>query len=301
MALATNADISNELWQSALVTLEHTFSKPVFEMWLKPIRFVSFHGNELHLAVHSKFAQDWVGSKLRAQMIDVLSELFGTSVELRLSVAEPMEGPRAATGVPSRPLEDFRSANLNARYTFEEFVVGNSNRFAHAAAQAVAGAPARAYNPLFLYGGVGLGKTHLMHAIGHRVIQDNPAANIVYVSCEKFTNEFIIAIKNNRTPEFRNRYRHVDVLLIDDIQFLDGKETTQEEFFHTFNSLHEARTPARDLERSSAQRNSNARSAAALAVRVGTAHRYPAARSRNARSDFAQEGGEPRKFRSPTK
>jgi chromosomal replication initiator protein len=240
MALAiSNSDISNELWQSALGTLERTFSKPVFEMWIKPIRFISFHGNELHLAVHSKFAQDWVGSKLRAQMIGVLSELFGTDVELRLSVAEPGEGARAGGAVPRQP-EELRTANLNVRYTFEEFVVGNSNRFAHAAAQAVAGAPAHAYNPLFLYGGVGLGKTHLMHAIGHRVIQDNLASNVVYVTCEKFTNEFIIALQNNRTPEFRNRYRQVDVLLIDDIQFLAGKETTQEEFFHTFNALHES-------------------------------------------------------------
>src|SRR5579871_5919752 len=240
MALAMNSDISNELWQSALDTLERTFSKPVFEMWIKPIRFISLHGNELHLAVHSKFAQDWLGSKLRPQMIGVLSELFGTSVELRLSVAEPNEAGRASVGTQTRPLEEFRTANLNVRYTFEEFVVGNSNRFAHAAAQAVAGAPAHAYNPLFLYGGVGLGKTHLMHAIGHRVIQDSPDANVVYVTCEKFTNEFIIALQNNRTPEFRNRYRQVDVLLIDDIQFLAGKETTQEEFFHTFNALHES-------------------------------------------------------------
>jgi chromosomal replication initiator protein len=240
MALATNSETSNELWQSALCTLERTFSKPVFEMWIKPIRFISLHGNELHLAVHSKFAQDWVGSKLRAQMIGVLSELFGTSVELRLSVAETGETSRSMPGFAPRPLEEFRTANLNTRYTFEEFVVGTSNRFAHAAAQAVAGAPAHAYNPLFLYGGVGLGKTHLMHAIGHRVIQDNLAANVVYVTCEKFTNEFIIALQNNRTPEFRNRYRQVDVLLIDDIQFLAGKETTQEEFFHTFNALHES-------------------------------------------------------------
>src|SRR5215475_13391 len=130
MALAMNSDISNELWQSALDTLERTFSKPVFEMWIKPIRFISLHGNELHLAVHSKFAQDWVGSKLRPQMIGVLSELFGTSVELRLSVAEPSEGARgvpAGAAAERRQLEEFRSANLNARYTFEEFVVGNSN------------------------------------------------------------------------------------------------------------------------------------------------------------------------------
>jgi chromosomal replication initiator protein len=241
MALAIgNSDISNELWQSALGMLERSFSKPVFEMWIKPMRFVSYHGNELHVTVHSNFARDWVGTKLKSQVVGVLREVFGTDLELRLSVAEPGNPAQGAAPPPARPSEDLRTANLNARYTFEEFVVGNSNRFAHAAAQAVASAPARAYNPLFLYGGVGLGKTHLMHAIGHRVMQDNNTANVVYVTCEKFTNEFIIALQNNRTPEFRNRYRQVDVLLIDDIQFLAGKETTQEEFFHTFNALHES-------------------------------------------------------------
>jgi chromosomal replication initiator protein len=241
MALAIgNSDVSNELWQSALGTLERHFSKPVFEMWIKPMRFVSYHGSELHLAVHSKFAREWVSTKLQPQMLDVLREVFGSDLDLRLSVAEPIEVSAGGATLPTRPPEDLRTANLNVRYTFEEFVVGNSNRFAHAAAQAVASAPARAYNPLFLYGGVGLGKTHLMHAIGHRVMQDNASANVVYVTCEKFTNEFIIALQNNRTPEFRNRYRQVDVLLIDDIQFLAGKETTQEEFFHTFNALHES-------------------------------------------------------------
>jgi chromosomal replication initiator protein len=243
MALAIGSpDISNELWRSALETLERNFSKPVFEMWIKPMRFVSYQGNELHLAVHSKFAREWVGSKLQNQIIEVLRDAFGVTMELRLSVAEPGELGPASSPVSTMPRvpDELRTANLNVRYTFEEFVVGNSNRFAHAAAQAVASAPARAYNPLFLYGGVGLGKTHLMHAIGHRVLQDNISANVVYVTCEKFTNEFIIALQNNRTPEFRNRYRQVDVLLIDDIQFLAGKETTQEEFFHTFNALHES-------------------------------------------------------------
>ena len=138
MSLAANSEVSNELWQSALDTFERTFSKPVFEMWIKPMRFISFHGTELHLAVHSKFARDWVGTKLRGQMIDVLSELFGTPVELRLSVAEANDTARGGSVFAPRPLEDFRTANLNVRYTFEEFVVGNSSRFAHAACRAVA-------------------------------------------------------------------------------------------------------------------------------------------------------------------
>jgi chromosomal replication initiator protein len=233
MALAVgSSDISNELWRSALEALERKFSKPIFEMWIKPIRLVTITNEEL------------VEHRLKAQIAEVLAEVFGASLDLQFTVAEPDHGPAgAATQVPPamvRAQEELRSSNLNARYTFEEFVIGNSNRFAHAAAQAVACAPARAYNPLFLYGGVGLGKTHLMHAIGHRVLIDNASANVVYVTCEKFTNEFIIALQNNRTPEFRNRYRQVDVLLIDDIQFLAGKETTQEEFFHTFNALHES-------------------------------------------------------------
>jgi len=246
MALAIgNSDASTELWQAALEALERKFSKPIFEMWIKPIRLVMLQGDELLLSVQSNFARDWVENRLKGQISEVLGEVFGGACELRFTVAEPevaqpapVAGPTAAA--PTRAPEELRSSNLNARYTFEEFVIGNSNRFAHAAAQAVACAPARAYNPLFLYGGVGLGKTHLMHAIGHRVLLDNPAANVVYVTCEKFTNEFIIALQNNRTPEFRNRYRQIDVLLIDDIQFLAGKETTQEEFFHTFNALHES-------------------------------------------------------------
>lgn len=237
--------ISNELWNAALASLELRYSKPIFEMWLKPIRPIAMSDVEIVLSVQSPFARDWVENRLKGDISDVLTELLGATIALRFVVAaEPAtaQEPEYALPAPGRPPqnEDIRHGNLNPRYTFEEFVVGNSNRFAHAASQAVAEAPARAYNPLFLYGGVGLGKTHLMHAIGHRVLAANPAANIVYVSSEKFTNEFIIAIKNNQTVEFRNKYRHVDVLLIDDIQFLEGKEQTQEEFFHTFNSLHEA-------------------------------------------------------------
>jgi len=233
-----------ELWSAALDALERKYSKPIFEMWLKPMRLVELGPAEIVLSVHSNFARDWVENRLKNDIAHVLAELLGETIALRFIVADNPDGigesRSAPVTPPIAPPDELRLGNLNPRYTFDEFVVGNSNRFAHAASQAVAEAPARAYNPLFLYGGVGLGKTHLMHAIGHRVAAANPSSNVVYVSSEKFTNEFIIAIKNNQTVEFRNRYRHVDVLLIDDIQFLEGKEQTQEEFFHTFNSLHEA-------------------------------------------------------------
>jgi chromosomal replication initiator protein len=235
---------TSDLWAAALELLEPRYNKPVFEMWLKPMRLVELTPNEIVLAVNTTFARDWVENRLKTDITSVLHEILGAEIALRV-VVDPGPGTESVpTAVPAtRPpavTEELRIGNLNPRYTFDDFVIGNSNRFAHAASQAVAEAPAMAYNPLFLYGGVGLGKTHLMHAIGHRVLARNPHANIVYVSSEKFTNEFIIAIKNNQTVEFRNRYRHVDVLLIDDIQFLEGKEQTQEEFFHTFNSLHEA-------------------------------------------------------------
>jgi chromosomal replication initiator protein len=234
---------TTDLWAAALERLEPRYNKPVFEMWLKPMRLVELTPEGIVLAVNTTFARDWVENRLKGDIVAVLHEILGAELTLRV-VVDPSGGTETVeTAVPARPVavtEELRLGNLNPRYTFGDFVVGNSNRFAHAASQAVAEAPAMAYNPLFLYGGVGLGKTHLMHAIGQRVLERSPSANIVYVSSEKFTNEFIIAIKNNQTVEFRNRYRHVDVLLIDDIQFLEGKEQTQEEFFHTFNSLHEA-------------------------------------------------------------
>ncbi|MEO6990717.1 MAG: chromosomal replication initiator protein DnaA [Candidatus Baltobacteraceae bacterium] len=249
MELAVGShDYCGELWLSALAALEQRYSKPIFEMWLKPMRPLGLDGNELVLAVQSPFARDWAENRLKGDIAEVLGGLTGSTVRLRFVIAP--EGDAGAPAAPVAPaaapqiqrfgVDDARPGNLNPRYTFEEFVVGNSNRFAHAASQAVAEAPAKAYNPLFLYGGVGLGKTHLMHAIGHRVIGTNPRANVVYVSSEKFTNEFIVAVQKNQTLEFRNKYRLVDVLLIDDIQFIEGKEGTLEEFFHTFNALHEA-------------------------------------------------------------
>ncbi len=236
MAVAIgSAGISSELWQTVLDALDRKFTKPVFNMWLKPMHPVALDGMELTLSVQNAFARDWCENRLKTDITDAIRDVLQIPVDLQFVIADASV-PHALGSV--RASEEFRPGNLNGRYTFEEFVVGASNRFAHAAAQAVACTPGKAYNPLFLYGGVGLGKTHLMHAIGHRVLVDNPNANVLYVSCEKFTNEFIIALQNNRTPEFRKSYRQVDVLLIDDVQFLAGKETTQEEFFHTFNDLH---------------------------------------------------------------
>ena len=222
-----SSDISTEFWQTVLGALECKFSKPVFEMWIKPMRVVSLEDADLTIAVQNAFALNWAENRLKDGVTEVIRELLQVPIDLHFVVVEGAQ-PAGSPAPALRPSAELRVGNLNGRYTFEEFVVGASNRFAHAAAQAVACTPAKAYNPLFLYGGVGLGKTHLMHAIGHRVLLDNPSANVLYVSCEKFTNDFIIALQNNQT------------LLIDDVQFLAGKETTQEEFFHTFNALHDS-------------------------------------------------------------
>ncbi|HXM17358.1 MAG TPA: chromosomal replication initiator protein DnaA [Candidatus Tumulicola sp.] len=248
--MATVLPTTNEeyLWQTCLGNLETKFTKPIFEMWIKPMRLVRMTPDEVTLTVQNAFAKDWAENRLKATILGTLSELLGSDFKVRFVVDESADGSAGIvqdSGTPAGSAgqalaADFRHTGLTDRYTFEQFVVGATNRFAHAAAQAVADSPARAYNPLFIYGAVGLGKTHLMHAIGHRVLMSDPRARVVYVSSETFTNEFITAIKNNQTVEFRNRYRTVDVLLIDDIQFLEGKEQTQEEFFHTFNTLHEA-------------------------------------------------------------
>lgn len=246
----------SQVWQQCLDVLERQLPKSSIENWLRTTRPVAVVDDTIIVAVQGEFAKDRIesryGGMLRRALMDLtnrnMSLRFVTNVIEDLSpVAQGPAGSAVGAEAPAAPAPSAPAAPegslpkpLNPRYTFETFVVGNSNRFAHAASLAVAETPARAYNPLFIYGGVGLGKTHLMHAIGHYVVSQNPSARVAYVSTETFTNEFINALRDNSTLEFQNHYRHVDVLLIDDIQFLAGKERTQEEFYHTFNAIHEA-------------------------------------------------------------
>ncbi|WP_232698009.1 chromosomal replication initiator protein DnaA [Brevibacillus daliensis] len=236
----------SELWRKVLAKIEKTLSKPSFDTWLKATKATALEEDSLIVVAPNEFARDWLESRYSPLITEMLFETTGVHMKVKFVVPqnpdlgindEMMIAPKVV--LQSQGVEDQPTSILNPRYTFDTFVIGSGNRFAHAASLAVAEAPAKAYNPLFIYGGVGLGKTHLMHAIGHYVIQHNPSAKVVYLSSEKFTNEFINSIRDNKTVEFRNKYRSVDVLLIDDIQFLAGKEQTQEEFFHTFNALHE--------------------------------------------------------------
>lgn len=225
-------DIKN-IWKKTLEKIEQRISGPSFETWLKDTEALSLINDNLLVTVPTDFVKEWLENRYSPLICDVLEEVTGMRLHVTFTVGTAAKMP------PFSRDDEISSAQLNPKYTFESFVIGNSNRFAHAAALAVAEAPAKAYNPLFIYGGVGLGKTHLMHAIGHFVHRHYPHFKVVYLSTEKFTNEFINSIRDNRTVDFRNKYRTVDVLLIDDIQFLAGKESTQEEFFHTFNALHE--------------------------------------------------------------
>lgn len=252
-------DLQADTWQSILSELEKDLSKPSFDTWFKSTNLLAIEDNQLAIVVPNEFAKDWLQKKYydliqnKASVIlnkNNLSLLFLTLEEEKAYSAGDIINSAASNN--KQPLnnrtnlnaftnqDDYGLSTLNPKYVFDTFIVGNGNRFAHAASLAVAEAIAKAYNPLFIYGGVGLGKTHLMHAIGHYVLQNQKNCRVMYVSSEKFTNELINAIKDDKTVKFRNKYRNIDVLLIDDIQFLAGKEATQEEFFHTFNALHEA-------------------------------------------------------------
>lgn len=239
----------NEQWQQVLSILQKRVSKPSYETWLISTRAVVFNDSTVVICTPNNFARDWLENRYTKHIKEAVFDYTGKHIELKFIIESDDETEEL--GAPSTPVtppakakpntEEAFAHMMNPKYTFDTFVIGSGNRFAHAASLAVAEAPAKAYNPLFLYGGVGLGKTHLMHAIGHYVLEHNPSARVMYISSEKFTNEFINAVRDNRGEDFRNKYRTIDVLLIDDIQFLAGKEGTQEEFFHTFNALHEER------------------------------------------------------------
>lgn len=230
-------------WQAALGQLQLELAKATFDTWVRDAELLTYEDGSYTVGVKNAYARDWLQERLLATIKRTLSGIAGRSVEVRFVVWQgEVEAGATSSAEPSpTPLlqaveTNSERAGLNPRYSFRNFVVGSSNRLAHAAALAVAESPAKAYNPLFLYGGVGLGKTHLLHAIGHACFDVGP--NVLYVSSEEFTNDMINAIRSQRTEPFRERYRRIDVLLIDDIQFIAGKESTQEEFFHTFNALH---------------------------------------------------------------
>lgn len=232
----------NELLFKAKELLKDEMTKISYETWIKSLEIDSMNNNHIVLRATSPFQKEAVETRYYDLIINTFK--FITNKDCTISVITKDESSDEVIEAPSSSNMDtnlnYIHSNLNPKYTFDTFVVGNNNRFAHAAALAVAEAPATSYNPLFLYGGVGLGKTHLMHAIGNKILQNNKATHVLYVTSEKFTNQLINAIKDNKNEQFRNVYRNIDVLLIDDIQFIAGKERIQEEFFHTFNTLHES-------------------------------------------------------------
>ncbi len=235
---------AEQAWQAALGQLQMEMPKAAFDTWVRDAELISYEDGSFIVGVQNAYARDWLHSRLSSTITRQLTGIMNRAVEVRFVV---WQNPLIGDG--AQPEEDFypseaafaggvqeQNITLNSKYSFDNFVVGASNRLAHAASLAVAEKPAHAYNPLFLYGGVGLGKTHLLHAIGNHCYRRGQ--QVLYVSSEEFTNDLINAIRSHTTQAFREKYRRIDVLLIDDIQFIAGKESTQEEFFHTFNTLH---------------------------------------------------------------
>ena len=234
---------AEQAWHAAVGQLQMEMPKASFDTWVRDTEFLSYEDGSFMIGVQNAYARDWLHSRLASTVTRILTGIMNRTVEVHFNTwqkpVEPDATRLAKISEPAYEMDDeteFRNSTLNPRYTFENFVVGPSNRLAHAASMAVAEKPSDAYNPLFLYGGVGLGKTHLLHGIGNMCTQRG--MQVLYVSSEEFTNDLINAIRTHTTQAFREKYRRIDVLLIDDIQFIAGKESTQEEFFHTFNTLH---------------------------------------------------------------
>jgi chromosomal replication initiator protein len=236
---------SSNIWEEILARVQGKVNRHSFYTWFKPTGFMGDDGRTLTVRVPNSLFKDWITKHYSGVIAEALTEVGRTDTGVTF-VASPLgEGELPAPPPPESapftiPPPTTSVAGLNPRYTFDTFIVGTSNQFAHAACRAVAEAPSRSYNPLFIYGGVGLGKTHLMHAVGHYVLQHDPNLTLTYISSERFMNEMINAVRYDRLIDFRERYRTVDVLLVDDVQFLAGKEGTQNEFFHTFNALYDS-------------------------------------------------------------
>jgi chromosomal replication initiator protein len=229
----------DSLWDRLLTALETNTSGTELESWLRTCQLVAIDGDHLRIRAPNKNTRDWLLQNHADALESAARRVLGGNPRLSFEVDRDVPVPPPVLRPPREPAPVL-STGLATRYTFDTFVVGNSNQFAQAACQAVAELPSKAYNPLFIYGGVGLGKTHLLHAIGHQFARLYPTLRLLYLSTERFTNELINAIRYDRTAEFRAKYRNIDLLLIDDIHFISGKERTQEEFFHTFNDLYDA-------------------------------------------------------------
>jgi chromosomal replication initiator protein len=231
----------DDLWQGVLAHLRERLGNQNFETWIKPIRVRETSDDEICLEVPNKFFRDWLVEHFLGSIHESLAVLARRSMKISLSINQRLQSNGVAEKkVEREPPRPPRVNNLIPKYNFENFVVGASNQFAHAASLAVANQPGEHYNPLFIYGGVGLGKTHLINAIGHRIVEKRPALKVLYLSSESFMNELIASLRRDKMDEFKTRFRNIDALILDDVQFIAGKERTQEEFFHTFNSLYES-------------------------------------------------------------
>jgi chromosomal replication initiator protein len=238
------------IWLESIKIIKENITKQNFETWIKPIKIVSLEDNTVTLSVPNKFFRDWIVDNYYPIISDAISTVTATAASVSFAIQKSFKGDNAQKITPvseegsspqdRSPAHQRMLSSLNPHYSFERFIVGTSNQFAHAAARSVAEQPAHNYNPLFIYGGVGLGKTHLINAIGLLTVALYPKKHVLYVSAEEFMNELINSIRYDKMPEFREKYRKIDCLLIDDIQFIAGKERTQEEFFHTFNTLHDS-------------------------------------------------------------
>ncbi|AGK99630.1 chromosomal replication initiator protein DnaA [Desulfoscipio gibsoniae] len=230
----------NSIWKKTISKIKNKLTPQSYSTWINTMQPIAIKNNIFYIGVPDQFSKDWLNNNYALLFSEIISDITNDKTTVQFILEDEMHQSNTNSGL-TEELSDLKYSILNPRYNFENYVVGNNNRFAHAACLAVAESPAKGYNPLFIYGGVGLGKTHLMHAIGHYARQHNSNDYIVaYVTSEKFTNDLISAIREEKTVEFKNKYRSIDILLIDDIQFLAGKEATQEEFFHTFNTLYEA-------------------------------------------------------------